>query len=50
MKLKAPDDDAAIARSPVNWFPSIFLAAFSADDAQTSVEGLNPAEHWSLSG
>ena|SRR5882724_741641 len=50
MKLKAPDDAAAIARSPVNWFPSIFLAAFltimSADDAQTSVEGLNPAEQW----
>ena len=53
MKLKAPHPVAATARSPVNWFLGICLAAFltiisasAAADAQTSAEGLNPSEKW----
>ena len=52
MKLKAPGATAATARSPINWFPGIFLAAFltiiSASSAvgKTGARGLNPAEEW----
>ena len=53
MKLKAADAAAATARSPINWFLGICLAAFltiisasAAADAQTSAEGLNPSEKW----
>ena len=52
MKLKAPDAVAARARSPINWFLGICLAAFltilsaSAAVPQTSAEGLNAAEKW----
>lgn len=52
MKLKAPDA-AATERSPICWFPGIFLAtsltiisASAATDAQTSAGGLNSAEKW----
>src|SRR6266481_96814 len=52
MKLKAPGATAATARSPINWFLGIFLAAFltiiSASSAvgKTGARGLNPAEEW----
>ena len=52
MKLKAADAAAATARSPINWFLGICLAAFltaiSASEAapQTGAGGLNPAEQW----
>jgi uncharacterized protein YjbI with pentapeptide repeats len=52
MKLKAPDAVAAKARSPINWFLGICLAAFlttisaSAAAPQIGAEGLNPAEEW----
>jgi uncharacterized protein YjbI with pentapeptide repeats len=52
MKLKAPDAAAATARSPINWFPGICLAAFltttsaSAVAPQTAARELNPAEKW----
>jgi uncharacterized protein YjbI with pentapeptide repeats len=53
VKLKAPDTAAVVtARSPINWFLGICLAAFmtavSASNAvaQTDAGGLNPAEEW----
>jgi hypothetical protein len=52
MKGKAPDVVAATARSPLNWFLGICLAAFltiisaSAANAKTNAEELNPAEQW----
>jgi len=52
MKLKAPGATAATARSPINWFPGIFLAAFltiiyaSSAIGKTGARGLNPAEEW----
>jgi len=52
MKLKAPDAVAARARSPINWFLGICLAAFltisstSAAVQQTGVEGMNSTEKW----
>ena len=49
MKLKAPAA-AATPRSPVNRFLRICFAAFltimSDAEAQTSAQGLNPAEQW----
>ena len=52
MKLKAPDAVAARARSPINWFSAIFLAAFltiisaSAAVPPPSAEELNGAGKW----
>src|SRR5437667_1833356 len=52
MKLKAPAAVAATARSAMNWFVGICLAAFltaisaSAAAPQTGTGGLNPAEQW----
>ena len=52
MKLKAPDAVAATARSPINWFLGICLAAFlttiyaSSAVAKTGAGGLSPAEKW----
>ena len=52
MKLKASDAVAARARSPINWFLAICLAAFltiisaSAAVPPPSAEELNPAEKW----
>jgi uncharacterized protein YjbI with pentapeptide repeats len=52
MELKAPDAVAARARSPINWFLGICLAAFltiisaSAAAPPLSAEELNAAEKW----
>src|SRR5207247_2471993 len=52
MKLKAPAAVAATARSAMNWFVGVCLAASlttivaSAAAPQTGAGGLNPAEQW----
>ena len=52
MKLKAPDDAAATALSPINWFSGICLAAFltiiypSTGVAKSGAGELNATEQW----